>query len=105
MAGKMSLPKLIKIALDETGCSFSARRSCWVSSSAASFEDGFETLPTYARYLDGIALLLMIITVAFLITPESSHQIVEVGADTGRFHDLYRVWQVSHWCRSRSVWG
>jgi Family of unknown function (DUF6328) len=32
--------------------------------------------------------LLMIITVAFLVTPESYHQIVEVGADTGRFHRL-----------------
>ena len=50
------------------------------------FRDGFETLPMHARYLDGIALLLMIITVAFLVTPESYHQIVEVGADTGRFH-------------------
>jgi Family of unknown function (DUF6328) len=52
------------------------------------FRDGFETLPMHARYLDGIALLLMIITVAFLVTSESYHQIVEVGADTGRFHRL-----------------
>ena len=42
----------------------------------------------HARYLDGIALLLMIITVAFLITPESYHQIVDNGEDTGRFHRL-----------------
>lgn len=48
------------------------------------FRDGFETLPMHARYLAGIALLLMIITVAFLVTPKSYHQIVEVGADTGR---------------------
>ena len=36
----------------------------------------------HARYLDGIALLLMIVTVAFLITPESYHQIVDIGTDT-----------------------
>jgi hypothetical protein len=37
----------------------------------------------HVRYLDGIALLLMIITVAFLITPESYHQIVEIGRIPG----------------------
>jgi hypothetical protein len=57
-----------------------------------------------ARYLDGIALLLMIVTVAFLIIPESYHQIVDIGTDTGRFHQLIRAWQVAHCCPSRSAW-
>ncbi len=52
------------------------------------FRDGFEHLPLHARYLDGIALLLLIVTVALLITPETYHHIVEIGRDTGRFHQL-----------------
>jgi Family of unknown function (DUF6328) len=52
------------------------------------FKDGFERLPFHARYLDGIALLLLIVTVALLIVPETYHQIVEIGRDTGRFHQL-----------------
>jgi hypothetical protein len=47
------------------------------------FREGFESLPLHARYLDGVALVLMTITLAFLITPETHHQIVDVGADTG----------------------
>ena len=35
------------------------------------FRDGFERLPLHARYLDGMALLLLIVTVALLITPET----------------------------------
>jgi len=50
--------------------------------------DGFERLPLHARYLDGIALLLLIVTVALLITPETYHHIVEIGRDTGCFHQL-----------------
>jgi hypothetical protein len=52
------------------------------------FRDGFERLPLHTRYLDGIALLLLIVTVALLITPETYHHIVEIGRDTGRFHQL-----------------
>jgi hypothetical protein len=33
-------------------------------------------------------LMLMIITIALLVTPESYHQIVDVGRDTERFHQL-----------------
>jgi hypothetical protein len=32
--------------------------------------------------------MLMIITIALLVTPESYHQIVDVGRDTERFHQL-----------------
>jgi hypothetical protein len=39
------------------------------------FREGFENLPAHARYLDATALILMVITVALLITPESYHQI------------------------------
>ncbi len=52
------------------------------------FRDGFERLPFHARYLDGIGLLLLIVRVALLIAPETYHHIVEIGRDTGRFHQL-----------------
>jgi len=88
MAGKMQLPKLVETALDETRMLVIGAQILLGFEFSGIFRDGFETLPMHARYLDGIALLLMIITVAFLVTPESYHQIVEVGADTGRFHRL-----------------
>jgi hypothetical protein len=88
MAGTMQLPKLVKTALDETRMLVLGAQILLGFELSGVFRDGFETLPTHARYLDGIALLLMIITVAFLVTPESYHQIVEIGADTGRFHRL-----------------
>jgi hypothetical protein len=52
------------------------------------FREGFERLPLHTRYLDGIALLLLVATVALLITPETYHHLVETGGDTGRFHQL-----------------
>jgi hypothetical protein len=88
MAGTMQLPKLVKTALDETRMLVLGAQILLGFELSGIFRDRFETLPMHARYLDGIALLLMIITVAFLVTPESYHQIVEVGADTGRFHRL-----------------
>jgi hypothetical protein len=104
MAGTMQLPKLVKTALDETRMLVLGAQILLGFELSGVFRDGFETLPTHARYLDGIALLLMIITVAFLVTPESYHQIVEIGAEQGASTGRYRVWQVSHCCRSRSVW-
>jgi Family of unknown function (DUF6328) len=88
MAGKMQLPKLVKTALDETRMLVLGAQILLGFELSGIFRDRFETLPMHARYLDGIALLLMIITVAFLVTAESYHQIVEVGADIGRFHRL-----------------
>jgi hypothetical protein len=81
MAGTIQLPKLVKPPSTKPGCVLGAQILLGFELSGV-FRDGFETLPTHARYLDGIALLLMIITVAFLVTPESYHQIVEIGADT-----------------------
>jgi len=88
MAGTMQLPKLVKTALDETRMLVLGAQILLGFELSGIFRDRFETLPMLARYLDGIALLLMIITVALRITPESYHQMVEVGADTGRFHRL-----------------
>jgi hypothetical protein len=84
----MQLAKLVKTALEETRMLVLGAQILLGFEFSGVFRDGFESLPMHARYLDGIALLLMIITVAFLITPESYHQIVDKGADTGHFHRL-----------------
>jgi hypothetical protein len=84
----MQIAKLVKTALDETRMLVLGAQILLGFELSGVFRDGFESLPIHARYLDGIALLLMIITVALLITPESYHQIVDNGEDTGRFHRL-----------------
>src|ERR1700731_4481863 len=78
---------LVKTALDETRKLVLAQVLLGFEFSGV-FREGFERLPLHARYLDGIALLLLIVTVALLITPETYHHLVEVGRDTGRFHQL-----------------
>ena len=84
----MELGRLVKTALDETRMLVLGAQIPLGFELSGVFRDGFESLPMHARYLDGIALLLMIVTVAFLIAPESYHQIVDIGTDTGRFHQL-----------------
>jgi hypothetical protein len=70
----MQLAQLVKIALDETRMIVLGAQILLGFEFSGVFRDGFESLPMHARYLDGIVLLLMIITVAFLITPESYDQ-------------------------------
>jgi hypothetical protein len=85
---KMPLAKLVRTALDETRMLGLGTQILLGFEFSGVFREWFENLPAHARYLDATALILMVITVAFLITPESYHQIVETGADTGRFYHL-----------------
>ena len=66
------------------GCSFSERRFCWALSSVACSETGSKA----CRFTHATALLLIIVTAALLIAPETHHRLVELGGDTGRFHQL-----------------
>ena len=84
----MRLAILVKTALDETRMLVLGAQVLLGFGFSGVFRDGFERLPLHARYLDGIALLLLIVTVALLITPETYHHLVEIGRDTGRFHQL-----------------
>jgi hypothetical protein len=65
----MELARLVKTALDETRMLVVGAQILLGFELSSVFRDGFESLPMHARYLDGIALLLMIVTVAFLIAP------------------------------------
>jgi Family of unknown function (DUF6328) len=48
-------------------------------------------LPAYSRYLDGLALGLMVCVVGLLIAPGPYHRIVEEGNDSGPFQHLVTV--------------
>jgi hypothetical protein len=52
----------------------------------AVFEDGFAQFAEHARFLDGLALALMLMALAALIAPGTYHHIVEKGQDSERFH-------------------
>jgi hypothetical protein len=80
------LGKLVKTALDETRMLVLAAGILLGFQLRGVFEQGFAHLPVHARYLDGAALLLMVVTVGLLISPEGYHQMVEGGNDSGRFH-------------------
>ena len=54
----------------------------------AVFEKGFPQLPQATQYLKLVALGLMLLAFALLITPSSFHRLVEKGEDTHRLHHL-----------------
>jgi hypothetical protein len=52
----------------------------------ATFQDGFETLSLRSQNVNGIALTLMLFTLALLFSPAAFHQIAESGEDSFRLH-------------------
>ncbi|HEY6767777.1 MAG TPA: DUF6328 family protein, partial [Candidatus Sulfotelmatobacter sp.] len=52
----------------------------------AIFLDGFKMLSIRSQNLNGIALTLMLFTLALLLSPASFHQIAERGEDSLRLH-------------------
>ena len=83
----MEIAKLVKTALEEARMLLLGAQILLGFEFRWVFRNGFTALPVHARYLSGVALLLMIITVALLIAPETYHHF-EYNADTGRFHQL-----------------
>jgi hypothetical protein len=77
----MELLKKVKIALDETRILILGVQILLGFQLRGVFSDGHEQLPTYVRYLDGLALGLMVCVVGLLITPGPYHRIVESGED------------------------
>ena len=62
---------VVKTALDETRMLVLGAQVLLGFEFSGVFRDGFECLPFHARYFDGIALLLLLVTAALLITPET----------------------------------
>jgi hypothetical protein len=84
----MRLAKLVKTALDETRMLVLGAQILLGFELSSMFREGSTTFRLHACYLDGIALLLVIVTVGLLMTPETYRHLVELGGDTGRFHQL-----------------
>ena len=78
----MELSKKVKLALDETRMLILGAQILLGFQFRGVFSDGYEQLPTHARYLDGPALGLMVCVVGLLITPGPYHRIVEDGEDS-----------------------
>lgn len=75
----------VKIALDETRILILGAQILLGFQFRGVFSDGYEQLPTHARYLDGLALGLMVCVVGLLITPGPYHGIVEGGRGQRKF--------------------
>jgi hypothetical protein len=54
----------------------------------AVFQERFETLPMVARWVAAVGLVLMVVTIACLISPSAFHRLAEKGKATGRMHTV-----------------
>src|SRR5947209_5448471 len=84
----MKIGVKVKVALDETRMVILGAQILIGFQFNAVFQNAYERLPAASRYLDGLAILLMMISLALLILPGPYHRIVEGGHDSARFHRL-----------------
>ena len=84
----MDLSKKIKTALDETRILILGAQILLGFELRSAFSEGFDQLPGHAKHIEALALILMTISVALMITPGPYHRIVEGGRDSG---SLYQV--------------
>jgi uncharacterized protein DUF6328 len=84
----MKLAQKIKIALDETRMLVLGVQILLGFQFRGVFQDLYSQLPVSSRYLNAVALLLMVLTLALLTLPGTYHRIVEEGNASGRFHAL-----------------
>jgi hypothetical protein len=84
----MKISKKVKVALDETRMLILGAQILIGFQFRGVFQNLYEQLLIFTRYLNGIALLLMILTLTLLILPGTYHRIVEGGNASGRFHQL-----------------
>jgi hypothetical protein len=84
----MEISKKVKVGLDETRIVILGAQVLIGFQLRSVFQNAFDALPLGSRYLDGLALLLMVCAVGLLIFPGPYHRIVEEGRNSGRFHGL-----------------
>lgn len=84
----MELSKKIKTALDETRILILGAQILLGFELRAAFSEGFDRLPSHARHLEALALMLMTVSVALMIAPGPYHRIVERGQDSGPFYNV-----------------
>jgi hypothetical protein len=84
----MKIARKLKIALDETRMLVLGAQILLGFQFRGVFQDLYSQLPSSSRYLNGLALLLMVLTLALLILPGTYHRIVESGNASGRLYAL-----------------
>jgi hypothetical protein len=84
----MKLSAKVKIALEETRMLILGAQILLGFQLRGAFSEGFDVLPIHIRYLDGLGLGLLVVTIGLLIAPGPYHRIVEGGQDTGRLHQF-----------------
>jgi Family of unknown function (DUF6328) len=82
----MKIAKKIKLGLDETRMLVLGAQVLVGFQFRGAFEEGFQHLPRLSRYLDAMAMLLMILTFGLLILPGLYQRVVEHGLDSERLH-------------------
>ena len=84
----MEISKKVKIGLDETRILVLGTQVLIGFHFRSVFQSAFDALPTWSRYLDGMALLLMVCALGLLIFPGPYHRLAEEGNNSGRFQGL-----------------
>src|SRR5947209_12867374 len=82
----MDLSKKVKTALDETRMLILGAQILLGFEFRAAFSDGFDQLSAHSRHLEALAPMLMVTSVALMITPSPYHRSVERGRDSGALH-------------------
>jgi hypothetical protein len=77
----MEISKKVKIGLDETRMQVLGAQILIGFQFRSAFESTFDNLPVWSRYLDGLALLLMVSTLGLLILPGTYHRIRRRGSE------------------------
>jgi hypothetical protein len=84
----MGISKKVKLSLDETRMLVLGVQVLIGFQFRSVFQNAFDNLPSASRYLDGLALLLLICALGLLIFPGTYHRIVEEGKNSGRLRAL-----------------
>jgi len=87
----MELSKKVKTALDETRMLILGASILFGFDLRAAFSENFDKLPGHSRHLEALALMLMVMAVALMISPGPYHRIVERGQDSGAFHKMTTI--------------
>jgi hypothetical protein len=87
----MDISKKVKLALDESRMLVLGTQVLIGFQFRSGFQEAFDSLPPWSRYLDGLALLLMVCALGLLILPGPYHRIVEEGKNSGRLQSLIGV--------------
>jgi Family of unknown function (DUF6328) len=84
----MKVAQRLKVALDETRILVLGAQILLGFQLRGAFQELYSQLPAPARYLNGLALLLMVLTLALLILPGTYRRIAEDGHTSGRVQAL-----------------